>query len=201
MKSSCFVNRLIREISCRLSSHQIQILSWAPGSFNSPYVFRTCFVVCLTRSCSSELVTYPQLTFSLSLLDLNSLKGNKMLMCVSKELWDLGLYYQVLKKASGDPVLSRLTMLSCHPAWSARYHPLSSSSLCLGINQPSETSQYPRAADSEIIAGPNILKVQEEGHAHLLWTVVLFQGRHFERELIKMKGERERQQPYSLTLR
>lgn len=149
----------------------------------------------------SEFVTYPQLTFSLSLLDLNSLKGNKMLMCVSKELWDLGLYYQVLKKASGDPVLSRLTMLSCHPAWSARYHPLSSSSLCLGINQPSETSQAPRAADSEIIAGPNILKVQEEGHAHLLWTVVLFQGRHFERELIKMKGEGERQQLYSLTLR
>lgn len=43
--------------------------------------------------------------------------------------------------------------------------PLISSSLCLGTNHPSET---PQVAPSELIAGPKILKVQEEGHVHLL---------------------------------
>lgn len=46
--------------------------------------------------------------------------------------------------------------------------PLISSSLCLGTNHPSETLQSPQVAPSELIAGPKILKVQEEGHVHLL---------------------------------
>lgn len=59
-------------------------------------------------------------------------------------------------------------MLSCHAAWQAPYHALISSSLCLGINRPSEIPQSPRVARSELVAGPKILKVQEEGHVRSL---------------------------------
>lgn len=46
--------------------------------------------------------------------------------------------------------------------------PLVSSSLCLGTYRPSETAQSPQVAPSELIAGPKLLNVQEEGHVRLL---------------------------------
>lgn len=148
----------------------MQILYKVPGEFSSSHRFRTYMLLLFSDPPHQHRVGHDIVTS----LDLNSLNGNKMLMVMWKKLGSLGLYCWVLNKAGCDPGLSRLTVLSCHLAWSAPYHALVSSSLGLGMNHPSAISQSPQVAPSELVAGPKILQVQEEGHVHLLWTTVFF---------------------------